>query len=84
MTSKRKTFTKAFKQEAVRLLEQGTKPPVELARELGINRRSRGQVLQRRSRGQAKVTGSRRSRGHKKVTGSGLAVTHSKMLHCKT
>ena len=38
MTSKRKTFTQAFKQEAVRLLEQGDKPPAEIARELGINR----------------------------------------------
>ena len=38
MTSKRKTFTKEFKQEAVMLLEQGNKPPVEIARELGIRR----------------------------------------------
>ena len=38
MTTKRKTFSKAFKQEAVRLLEQGNNPPVELARELGIKR----------------------------------------------
>ena len=38
MTSKRKTFTKEFKQEAVRLLEQGDKPPAEIARELGVKR----------------------------------------------
>lgn len=38
MTTKRKTFTKAFKQEAVNLLEQGNTPPAVIARELGINR----------------------------------------------
>ncbi len=38
MTTKRKTFTKAFKQEAVTLLEQGNTPPAVIARELGINR----------------------------------------------
>lgn len=35
---KRKTFTKEFKLEAVRLLEKGNKPAAELARELGIKR----------------------------------------------
>lgn len=35
---KRKTFTREFKVEAVRLLEEGKKPPAELARELGIRR----------------------------------------------
>ena len=38
MTTKRKTFTKTFKQEAVNLLEQGNKSPAVIARELGINR----------------------------------------------
>ena len=38
MTTKRKTFTKEFKQEAVNLLEQGNRPPAVIARELGINR----------------------------------------------
>jgi transposase len=38
MTTKRKTFSKEFKQEAVRLLELGKTPPAEIARELGINR----------------------------------------------
>lgn len=38
MTTKRKTFTKEFKQEAVRLLEEGKTSPAEIARELGINR----------------------------------------------
>lgn len=38
MPTKRQTFTKAFKQEAVRLLERGDKPGAELARELGIKR----------------------------------------------
>ena len=32
---KRQTFTKAFKAEAVRLLEQSGKPAADLARELG-------------------------------------------------
>lgn len=38
MTTKRKTYSKEFKQEAVRLLEKGQRPPTEIARELGINR----------------------------------------------
>jgi transposase len=37
----RKTFTKAFKAEAVRLLEQSGKPAAELARELGVRRNQR-------------------------------------------
>lgn len=35
---KRSQFTREFKQEAVRLLEEGKKPAAELARELGIRR----------------------------------------------
>ena len=35
---KRPSFTKEFKLEAVRLLEQGNKPAADLARELGIRR----------------------------------------------
>lgn len=35
---KRNQFTREFKLEAVRLLEEGDKPPAELARELGIRR----------------------------------------------
>jgi transposase len=35
---KRKSYTKAFKEEAVRLLEQSGKPAADLARELGIRR----------------------------------------------
>jgi len=35
---KRKTFTKTFKIEAVRLLEQSDKPATVIARELGIRR----------------------------------------------
>ena len=38
MTTKRKTFSKAFKEEAVRLLEQGNNSPAVIARELGIKR----------------------------------------------
>ena len=38
MTTKRKTFSKAFKEEAVRLLEQGDSTPADIARELGIKR----------------------------------------------
>lgn len=33
-----KSFTREFKFEAVRLLEQGTKPAAQLARELGVPR----------------------------------------------
>ena len=35
---KRKTFTKEFKLEAVRLLNKGDRPAAELARELGVQR----------------------------------------------
>lgn len=35
---KRKAFSAEFKREAVRLLEQGKKPAIDLARELGIRR----------------------------------------------
>lgn len=35
---KRQSFNKAFKAEAVRLLEQSGKPAAELARELGVRR----------------------------------------------
>lgn len=38
MTTKRKRYTREFKLEAVRLLEEGRTPPADLARELGINR----------------------------------------------
>jgi len=36
--NKRKTFSEAFKREAVRLLEQGEKSPSDLAIDLGIRR----------------------------------------------
>jgi transposase len=36
--NKRKPFTREFKIEAVRLLEEGKKPAAELARELGLRR----------------------------------------------
>ena len=36
--TKRKTFSKEFKLEAVRLLEQGDKSPNEIASDLGIRR----------------------------------------------
>jgi transposase len=35
---KRKTYTKEFKLEAVRLLEKGERPAAEIARQLGIAR----------------------------------------------
>ncbi len=35
---KRRSFSKSFKAEAVRLLEQSGKPATELARELGVPR----------------------------------------------
>jgi len=38
MRGKRQTFSREFKVEAVRLMEEGKKPPAELARELGIRR----------------------------------------------
>ena len=38
MTTKRKTFTKEFKQEAIKLLEQGEQSAADIARELGIKR----------------------------------------------
>ena len=38
MRGKRQTFSREFKLEAVRLVEEGKKPPAELARELGIRK----------------------------------------------
>lgn len=38
MTTKRKRYSKEFKEEAVRLLEEGKKPAADLARELGVSR----------------------------------------------
>lgn len=38
MRGERQTFSREFKLEAVRLMEEGKKPPAELARELGIRR----------------------------------------------
>jgi transposase len=38
MRGKRQTFSREFKLEAVRLMEEGRRPPAELARELGIRR----------------------------------------------
>ncbi len=38
MTTHRKRFTKEFKQDAVKLLEEGNKPAAVLARELGVAR----------------------------------------------
>jgi transposase len=38
MRGKRQAFSREFKLEAVRLMEEGNKPPAELARELGIRR----------------------------------------------
>ena len=38
MTTTRKRYSKEFKKEAVRQLEQGKKPAADLARELGIRR----------------------------------------------
>lgn len=38
MRKERQAFSRAFKQEAVRLLDEGKKPAAELARELGIRR----------------------------------------------
>lgn len=35
---KRNSYTRAFKREAVRLLEQGERPAADLARELGVRR----------------------------------------------
>lgn len=35
---KRKTYTAEFKREAVRMLERGDRPAVEIGRELGIKR----------------------------------------------
>ena len=38
MRGERQTFSREFKREAVRLMEEGKKSPAELARELGIRR----------------------------------------------
>ncbi len=38
MRKQRQSFSREFKLEAVRLMEEGKKPPAELARELGLRR----------------------------------------------
>jgi len=38
MRKERQSFSREFKLEAVRLMEEGKKPPAEIARELGIRR----------------------------------------------
>jgi transposase len=38
MRKQRQSFSREFKLEAVRLMEEGKKPPTEIARELGIRR----------------------------------------------
>lgn len=38
MRKQRQSFSREFKLEAVRLVEEGKKPPAELARELGLRR----------------------------------------------
>lgn len=38
MRKQRQSFSREFKLEAVRMMEEGKKPPAELARELGIRR----------------------------------------------
>jgi len=40
--TKRKTYTKEFKLEAVRLLESGDQDGVSLAQQLGVRRKYRG------------------------------------------
>jgi len=37
MTAERRSYTEAFKREAVRLMETSGKPVVQLARDLGVN-----------------------------------------------
>ncbi len=38
MRKQRQSFSREFKLEAVRLMEEGKKPPAEIARELGVRR----------------------------------------------
>jgi transposase len=38
MRKQRQSFSREFKLEAVKLMEEGKKPPAELARELGLRR----------------------------------------------
>lgn len=58
----RKQFSREFKLEAVRLLEQGKKPAAELARELGIKRNQLYKWKEKTDqRGEAAFPGSGRS-----------------------
>ncbi|MFQ5804683.1 MAG: transposase [Candidatus Methylomirabilales bacterium] len=53
---KYKTFSKAFKEEAVRLLEQSGRPAAEIVRELGIRRNQLYKWQERiRATGQSQV-----------------------------
>lgn len=58
---KRKTYTSEFKREAVRMLQQGDRPAVEIARELGIKRNQLYKWQEQlRERGEAAFPGSGR------------------------
>ena len=58
---KRKTYTAEFKREAVRMLERGDRPAVEIGRELRIKRNQLYKWQeQRQARGEAAFPGSGR------------------------
>lgn len=65
---KRKTFSREFKLEAVRLLDRGDKPAAEVARELGIKRNQLYKWKEQLSeRGEAAFPGQGRPAGDKEA-----------------
>jgi len=66
MGGKRQTFSREFKLEAVRLLDEGKKPPAELARELGIRR---NQLYKGRSAGSGLDIGQKVTLSHNQPKG---------------
>jgi transposase len=64
VTRKNKRFNKAFKEEAVRLLEQSGRPAAEIAREMGIPRNRLYKWQERiRAKGAEAFPGSGRQSG---------------------
>lgn len=65
---KRKSYTREFKLEAVRLLEQGDRPAADVARELGIKRNQLYKWKEQLSgKGEAAFPGQGRPAGDKET-----------------
>jgi transposase len=79
--TKRTTYSKEFKVEAVRLLELGNKKPADLARELGV---SRNKLYQWREQLKAKsVEDAFPGQGRRGADGAALAALRRENVQLK-